>query len=367
MRALSGEDGFAPANLPATVVRLFLAFAGAAVFLILGLARNLSFLGDEWDYIVLRRLTFESLLRPHNEHLAALHIFVYRLMVETIGTGSYLPFLAVLMVAHVVTAAGVLVLLGGVLPPAGALAAAVLLLFLGSGFDNLVWAFQIGFVGSTAFGVWALVAHRRPLASAFLLTAALWTQSVGLFFVLPVAILSRRRIWLAIPLGSYAAWFLLVGRNFVPVPSSGPYVAYALTGIGSAFGGVTGVGQILGLGAAAIAIAFVAGGFLRRGMVDAYPLAGIAGLASEFAILAVGRAHFGLDQAEAPRYIYVAAPFIFMLLPAFRRVPRVVWVTVFAFALVANVLMLPRGVAIYEAFLHYDRTLSIDEKVAVFR
>ena len=57
------------------------------------------------------------------------------------------------MMLHVISAAGLLVLLRRHIPAAGAMAATVLFLFLGSGFDNLLWAFQIGFVGSVAFGV----------------------------------------------------------------------------------------------------------------------------------------------------------------------------------------------------------------------
>ena len=35
------------------------------------------------------------------------------------------------------------------------------LLFLGSGSENLFWAFQMAFVGSVAFGLWGLVALER--------------------------------------------------------------------------------------------------------------------------------------------------------------------------------------------------------------
>ena len=57
-------------------VLAFSAAALVAVIVILGLASSLSFQGDEWAYIVDRRLTIESMLLPHNEHLVFLHELV---------------------------------------------------------------------------------------------------------------------------------------------------------------------------------------------------------------------------------------------------------------------------------------------------
>lgn len=337
---------------------LFACAAGLAAILILGLTRGLSFIGDEWPYIVLRRLTLESMLQPHNEHLAFLHVLVYRGMVELLGTGSYTPFLAVLMACHVAMAAGVYALMRRV-STEGALACAVLMLFLGSGFDNLVWAFQIGFVGAAALAVWAMASGDRPWLAAVLLTAALWTQGDGLFYVLPVAILLGRRWWVVgFPLATYALWYVGYGGG---ATVSGPFLEYAVRLVGSIFGGVAGVGWVFGLAVAA----GILGGLVWR-KPSSLVIAGAAGIASMVLILTLGRAHFGPEQAEAPRYIYVAAPFVFMLLSGL-RLPRMAWVGLFAVALMLNVLALPRGVAIYSAFLKYDRSLTIEERVAPFR
>jgi hypothetical protein len=346
---------------------LFVALAVVASLLILTLASGLSFQGDEWAYIVLRRLTIDGLLRPHNEHLAALHILVYRGMVELLGTDSYLPFQVVLVALHVTAAALLLVLLSRYVPRIGAMAAAILFLFLGTGFDNLIWAFQIGFVGAAVFGLGALIVAERPWQAAVLLTASIWTQSNGLFFVIPLAILMRNRVALVLPIGSYLAWLVLVGRQYINSPGSGPYVEYLVHGVGAAFGGVTGVALPMGLVVAVVVGATIAARTIRSRHIEPIVLAGLAGLASEFVVLAIGRAHFGPSQAEAPRYIYVATPFIFMLLPAFRWVPRVAWIGLFSVALVLNLNALPRGVAIYHAFLNYDRSRPMEERIAPFR
>lgn len=392
-------------------VFLFLCAAGLAVAVILPLASTLSFHGDEWAYIVDRRLTFESMLRPHNEHLVFLHVLVYRGLVEAIGTSSYVPFLAVLMACHVAMSAGVFALMRREVPEQGALACAVLMLFLGSGFDNLVWAFQIGFVGAAAFGVWAMAS--RPWVAAVLLTAALWTQGDGLFYVLPVAVMLGRRWWyVGFPLAIYAAWFLLTDRGQVTV--AGPFLEYAVRLVGSVFGGVAGVGWVAGLAVLA-AIAILVGirsvgrgdtreavgnvgvrggpaptwmspigqngprarkalspsqreseGVPRRPDFSSYVLAGAAGILSMTLILTLSRAHFGPEQAEAPRYIYVGAPFVFMLLSGI-RLPRRAWAVLFAVALTLNVLALPRGVAIYQAFVRYDRTVPLEVKLQQYR
>lgn len=343
---------------------LFAAAAAVAVIVILGLTANLSFQGDEWAYIIDRRLTIESMLQPHNEHLVFLHVLVYRGMVELIGTVSYLPYLAVLMACHVAMAAGVYTLMRRAVAVEASLAAAVLMLFLGSGFDNLVWAFQIGFVGAAAFGVWALVVSERSAWCAVLLTAALWTQGNGLFFLVPAAILMPRKRWLLLPIGTYAAWFLAIGRESAPGLAPGPFVDYAIRLAGSVTGGAVGVGYTAGL---AIFVSIAVGLAIQRTVPPRFVVAGLLGLGSQIIVLAIGRAHFGLDQALAPRYIYVAFPFILMTLTGLRGIRREVWGLAFVLSLTLNVWALPRGVAIYQAFLTYDRSIPLEERLAPFR
>lgn len=93
----------------------------------------------------------------------------------------------------------------------------------------------------------------------------------------------------------------------------------------------------------------------------------VAGILSTFAILAFGRAHFGPEQAEAPRYIYAAAPFVLLVLSGIRAVPRPVWAGAFAMALLLNLWALPRGVAIYTSFVRYDQSIPLEVKLEQFR
>jgi hypothetical protein len=342
---------------------VFVGVAAIAVVLILVLARNLSFVGDEWAYIVDRRLTLESMLQPHNEHLAFLHVLVYRGLVETVGTGSYLPYQLVLMAVHVTAAAGVLALLSRYVSLEASLAAAVLFLFLGSGYDNLLAAFQMGFAGAVALGISAMVVVDRPWLSAALLTAALWTQGSGLFYVAPVALLIHARRWLLLPLITYGAWLLLIGRDAVPFPDVGPYLLFMATGLGSAVGGLVGVGFVPGFMIAGLITALL---ILDR-PPSRFVVAGILGLAIELAILAIGRAQIGPEQAASSRYVYAAMPFIFMILTGVHRVPPLVWASLFAVALTLNIVLIPQGVAVHAAYLQYEQTLTPDQRAAPYR
>ena len=89
---------------------------------------------------------------------------------------------------------------------------------------------------------------------------------------------------------------------------------------------------------------------LGRGPLRLGTVAGAAGLVSAYLITGMARAHLGLEQATAARYVYTAAPFVLLLLSAWlgavapieARRPRVaLTVAVFmAVALAANVAQL---------------------------
>jgi hypothetical protein len=123
------------------------------VFMVAG--RHTWFFLDEWDFLATRHIgSFRDLMRPHNEHWSTLPIIVYRVLWRLFGLRTYVPYLVPVVLLHLVTAT----LLRAVMRRAGvgpwlATAAAGLFLFLGSGYQNIVWGFQIGFVGSLACGL----------------------------------------------------------------------------------------------------------------------------------------------------------------------------------------------------------------------
>ena len=131
----------------------------AAVAVWAYLDRNLWFFGDEWDFLTRRGLhgAYFSVWAPHNEHWSVLPILLWRAIYSVEHLSTYWPYLVPVLVAHAV----VVHLLWRRCLYEGAdvwLATALALLFalLGTGAENLTWAFQIGFVSSLLFGLLAL-------------------------------------------------------------------------------------------------------------------------------------------------------------------------------------------------------------------
>ena len=81
---------------PFVARRIFAVLALTSFVVILWLGLGMTFFADEWSFIEARSLGDPATWwRPHNEHWWTLPILLYRLMVETIGIGSYVPYLAV--------------------------------------------------------------------------------------------------------------------------------------------------------------------------------------------------------------------------------------------------------------------------------
>lgn len=318
---------------------------GAAVLVglaILWLSRNFNFYFDEWDFILAAPTwTPASLLEPHNEHPTMLLRAVYALLLNTVGLRSYLPYMAVLLALH---AACVVLLFELVRRRAGdliALATAALLLVLGAGWENLLWGFQISFVGAVAFGLGMLLAldgprtTKRLVMAMTLLTASMMFSGIGLFFGVAAAVQllatpGRRRdavalVPIAIALG---AWYLAFGRHgsapTVP-PTAGNLAAlplYVAWGLGSAVAGLAGLSGLIGLGLALVAAGVTAWRWWRQRRVDPFALGIVAAMLSFYFVTGLNRAQLGIEQSGAGRYVYEGAVlWLLLLADAARALP----------------------------------------------
>jgi hypothetical protein len=321
----------------ARLVVALVALATAAT--ILWLARGFTFYFDEWTFILSAPdWNAATYLQPHNAHPTMLPRFIYATMLATVGLRSYLPYMAILLALH---AANVVLLFELVRRRAGDLigvACGALLLVLGAGWENLLWAFQMAFVGSVACGLAMLLAleaaptwRRMPLV-AVLLTASLMFSGIGLFFGVAAAVrlaaTSDRRkevAWL-VPVGiAFSAWFLAYGRFGEP-SSSSPSLnlvvlpLYTLWGLGTSAAGLIGA---TGLAPVMLLLAAAAVGFAWwRGRPDPLALGVAAGLVTFYLVTGVSRAQLGYQQSGAGRYIYVGAVFwLILLADAARRLP----------------------------------------------
>jgi hypothetical protein len=304
---------------------------------LLWLGSGTTFFADGWSFIAATdRWSIDMLMQPHNEHWMLGLKLIYLPLLEVFGLSTYLPYLFVLLLLHVATAAALYVYAQRETVAFIAFAIGSVFLLLGSGGDNFFHAFQIGWSGSVAAGTWALVVLLRepPLKwawlAALLLLVSVATTGVGLFFVAAATALTvlsptrRRYLWVVLPaVVAYAAWYVAYGSDAVrSISELGDVIDFVRVGIAHAFGAISGLGSELGLilgvlfGIAAIANILLSD-VLRLGLI-----AGSVGLLTQYVLTGMARAQVAVETAMAPRYVYPAAVFILIALIgflAFRR------------------------------------------------
>ena len=322
-----------------------------ALAILVWLGRDMTFYHDDYALLLLRDLSPSGILAPHNEHLIATLVILYRTLIATVGTASYWPYLGVTFALHVVVAAIVYVVVRRETTAVWALGAMAVMLLLGSGGDDILWAFQSGVVGATAAGMAAVVvAPRRPALAAVLLTIGLATSGAALAFLVGTAlhlVLTRPRalVWLALPVGLYLAWYVTFGATRMVAlrsPSLDGVPEYVLAGLVASAAGAVG-SAVPAVGSIAL-LALALGIGWTRGLPPT-ALALLASSVAFFVIAGLVRAQLGAEQAAASRYVYIAAPGLLVagaiLLARIRRPWRdVIGVAVLTIALVGNVVLL---------------------------
>ncbi|HEY3435767.1 MAG TPA: hypothetical protein VGK41_08945, partial [Solirubrobacterales bacterium] len=184
----------------APLVLLGVAMAVAAAVL-LGYGSGLTFFQDSWEFLMHRRdPSAATLLDPHNEHIVLLPVLLTQASLRLFGMDSMTPELVLLVALQLVTAGLLFVYARRRLGPWPALFAATLLLFLGPAWQDLLWPFQVGFVGASLFGLAALLAmenddRRWDRAACAFLTISIAFSSLGLAFAVACAVdvFQRRR------------------------------------------------------------------------------------------------------------------------------------------------------------------------------
>ncbi len=167
--------------------------------------------------------SLHDLFAPHNVHWSTVPILAFRGLYAVFGLRSYIPYQACVLGLHLAVCALLRVVMRRVgVGPWIATVAAASFVFFGPGSQNIVWAFQIGFTGSLAFGLAQIVLgdHDGPLdwrdfvGVAFGLLA-LMSSSVGITMavVVGLAMLGRRgwkvALFHTLPLAvAYSVWWL---------------------------------------------------------------------------------------------------------------------------------------------------------------
>jgi hypothetical protein len=318
---------------PRVAAWVFAAVEAAAVPLWLLHARSLWFFADEWDFLAGRTGgDLGDLFRPHNSHWSTLPILAYRFLWWLVGLRSYLPYVALLVLLHVTAAALLRIVMrrAGVGPWIATAAASAFALF-GSGYQNIVWAFQIGFTGALVLGLTHLLLadhdgpiDRRDWLGCLAGLAALLCSGVGVTMavVVGVATLIRRGWRIAAlhvaPLGLvYVVWWVSIGNE---PQETGPVRAVELArfvrnGVQGVFGAL---GQLTGSGVA-LGILLVVGLVLAWARLDrpqlrrcaAAPVALLLGVIVFLVLSGIWRVGFlGPESARASRYLHPGAAFV---------------------------------------------------------
>ena len=205
---MTSQDLLNPRNAR---VLFCLALAGSGALLI-AWQSHLTFLIDDWDLLLLRRgFNAHVLLDPHARHLIVGPPSNTRRSRRLFGMDSHLPYGAVATVFFLASVALLYVYVRRRVGDWVALAAVLPILVMGSAYQDLLSAFQIGYFGSMAFGIGALLVIERAdgRGDAFacvLLVLSLAFAEIALAFAAGIAVaivLQRgplRRAWVvAVP------------------------------------------------------------------------------------------------------------------------------------------------------------------------
>jgi hypothetical protein len=325
-----------------------------------------NFFYDEWDFVTaFRPSQSTSILFPHNEHWSTIPILIWKVLFVVFGLRSHWPYEAAALAAHVACVVLLFTLIrrrSGDLP---AFAAAATLLVLGTGATDIVWAFQVAWTLSIAFGLIAmLVVDRSPsnlipwrvVAVSAALLCSLMSSGIGLGFLAAVTVQlladpSRRRYVIAVivPIAAYLAWFLLYGAGLAGTPGQpcptcptafgtdlralqpeyiagvAAYVALGLEGSAAGIVGLVGpIGQAV---LVALGVLLSWHWYTQRGKVESWELGLIAGLLAQFTLIGLVRVRLGLEGARDPHYIYVGAVYLLpLVVNALKQLPwRGLW------------------------------------------
>lgn len=247
-------------RLPFIVIGILLC---ASTVLLLTLRSDLGFFLDDWALVIYRDSPGDWLL-PHNEHIIVLPAAIYKLSLSLFGMDA--------MPIHVagvfLFAVSILMLYFWLRPLAGEVirvAGCAVMLFLGAAAADLLWTFQIGFFGSAAAGMGALLTLRvgrrtTDLLGCSLLVVSILFSSLALPFLAGAAVQlacrgeSERRTvrsrlvsdsWIVlVPILIFFGWWLGWGHEAASSLSAGNVVRlplYLLSAIGYSAGALTGL------------------------------------------------------------------------------------------------------------------------------
>jgi hypothetical protein len=312
---------------------------------------------DEWQWALeYRDTSLAGFLTPHNGHPTLIPVLIYRALFATVGIAHSAPYRAVGIAGHLACVALLYAYAVRRVGAALALVASVVILFLGPGWQNILWPLQIGWLISVAATLAALLALDRRdragdvAASAFILVAlASSGPGIALAAGLVIEVLwgrGPRAAWIvAAPFVVLGIWWVVyqdAGSVQHMVTQAPSYAAVSAAATLSALAGLSGPlinddPTTLAWGAplAVAALVLLIWRMWRLRPVPTRVLTLLVMLAVFWLLTAVQRA--GVDPAASSRYVYVAAVFLVALAVELARgavmSPRAWWLVGGAVAL----------------------------------
>jgi hypothetical protein len=332
------------------------------------LQRDQWFFFDEWAFI---KPSGPGLFEPHVGHWSTSPMLIYHALVNTVGLDSYWPYALIVTTIHL----SISHLVWRLARRAGAslwvaTTGTAVLVFLGAGSENILWAFQIGFLGAMSLGFWALVLAAAPACGprrfiaivAIALLSLTWAGTAIPLVVSTAIVLWRRHsaakavVFVVLTGGVYVTWWFAFALGSPSNPDTGGLSLHKLAVTMPLFLGVMvvlGLGKlfpVIGVGAATLLTTTAWWLVLarKRALPPALlPASAAASGALVFALLsAFSRADFSVGSGRSGRYVYalVALLLPLMLVALSRAVAR--WSAGVGVAAAGLVM-----IALYQAFV----------------
>lgn len=298
------------------------------------LARDLYFVwGDDYDFILLRGTIpgiNRNWLEPHDDHWMTSVIAIYRGLFYFFGVRTYLPYVLVPIILHLVLAFMVYLVVRRLgVHPWMSVAAGGLVAFLGAGAQAVLWSTAMGLTASALLGYVAVYVGLRggfdpgrmhwvwvPLVAGLTFSG---TGVIAVAFVTAFAWCLRgwrtaaRVVWL--PAAVFLAWYVMYGHVGAKDPLTDPWLYlqapnYVWSGLTAAVGRASGVPEAGGALMIAVVLAVIlAPRRVPLGM-RSLALAGVLAAFGQLTLAAATRPGFGMDNFTSGRYSYLTMVFL---------------------------------------------------------
>ena len=314
---------------------------------------RITFWRDEWVFLLHRRgWSVGTFLDPAGEHLSAAPILIYKVLLGATGMNSPRPYQVAAVLFFLLSVALLFVYVRGRAGQWLALAGVLPILFLGPSWSDLLFPYQIGFFGSMACGLAALLCLDRrsrgwDISATVLLCAGLLFSDVGIPFVVGVAVevgLGRDRLQrayiVAVPAVLWIIWYLGWGHTahtFVSLNNAANLPSYVPDGISNSLASWLGLNTtvVAGVESAALewgrpllllAAAIVAVRWYRLGRPTNRTLGTLAVLLAFWCATGLNASIVSLPTAT--RYVYIGVVLVVLFASEVVRDTRVpVWAT----------------------------------------